>query len=271
MLLNYETVKLFGAEKLELGAFGAAIDGERGAGWNAAVVECWPLACSLRLWSLAPPCWRMGAQVACCRRLLPRCWLPVCSLPGARVPAAGLHLAPQHCSVGAGVCGPGTGCVGWGLQGGWVVGMCCAAGVPWHAYLQSCWLPSAIVPHSTPLSRPRPTPWSAGLVVCVRGVVAGQLSVGDVVLFLSLMTQLMAPLTYFSSYYRQASLGGGTCGVSVHAALWGRCVLHWSQHLGLLTNRGPQLSCAACPRPPHLLTDCTRHPRLHAPRRSRRA
>ena len=48
-------------------------------------------------------------------------------------------------------------------------------------------------------------------MVCVRGVVAGELSVGDVVLFLSLMTQLMAPLTYFSSYYRQASFGVGSC------------------------------------------------------------
>lgn len=44
-----------------------------------------------------------------------------------------------------------------------------------------------------------------GLVVCVRGIVAGQQTVGDVVLFLSLMAQLVAPLSFFGSYYRQVT------------------------------------------------------------------
>ena len=43
---------------------------------------------------------------------------------------------------------------------------------------------------------------AAGLVVCALGVGAGRLSVGDIVLFLSLMTQLYAPLNFFGSYYR---------------------------------------------------------------------
>lgn len=43
----------------------------------------------------------------------------------------------------------------------------------------------------------------AGLVVCVRGIVSGKLTVGDAVLFLSLMSQLVAPLSFFGSYYRQ--------------------------------------------------------------------
>jgi ABC-type multidrug transport system fused ATPase/permease subunit len=48
-----------------------------------------------------------------------------------------------------------------------------------------------------------------GLVVCVRGIVAGQLTVGDAVLFLSLMAQLVAPLSFFGSYYRQVMGGRG--------------------------------------------------------------
>lgn len=46
----------------------------------------------------------------------------------------------------------------------------------------------------------------AGCVVCVRGVVVGTLTVGDAVLFVTLMNQLYVPLTYFGSYYRQASV-----------------------------------------------------------------
>ncbi|PSC68384.1 ATP-binding cassette sub-family B member mitochondrial [Micractinium conductrix] len=46
-----------------------------------------------------------------------------------------------------------------------------------------------------------------GLVVCVRGIVKGALTVGDVVLFLSLMSQLVAPLAFFGSYYRQIQKG----------------------------------------------------------------
>ncbi|KAL4458403.1 hypothetical protein ABPG75_013268 [Micractinium tetrahymenae] len=46
-----------------------------------------------------------------------------------------------------------------------------------------------------------------GLVVCVRGIVSGTLTVGDAVLFLSLMNQLVAPLSFFGSYYRQIQKG----------------------------------------------------------------
>ncbi|KAL4854966.1 ATP-binding cassette sub-family B member 6 [Chlorella vulgaris] len=48
---------------------------------------------------------------------------------------------------------------------------------------------------------------AAGLVTCVRGIVAGQLTVGDAVLFLALMAQLVAPLSFFGSYYRQIQKG----------------------------------------------------------------
>lgn len=41
------------------------------------------------------------------------------------------------------------------------------------------------------------------MVVCIRGIVAGKLTVGDAVLFLTLMNQLYAPLSFFGSYYRQ--------------------------------------------------------------------
>lgn len=76
--------------------------------------------------------------------------------------------------------------------------------------------------------------------MCVRGVVAGELSVGDVVLFLSLMTQLMAPLTYFSSYYRQASFGvGSCCSTSGRSA----CCTGLLQHRGL----PPRLVCHGVP------------------------
>ncbi|CAL5222423.1 g4785 [Coccomyxa viridis] len=42
----------------------------------------------------------------------------------------------------------------------------------------------------------------AGLMVCVKGVADGKLTVGDAVLFITLMQQLYAPLNYFGSYYR---------------------------------------------------------------------
>jgi ATP-binding cassette subfamily B (MDR/TAP) protein 6 len=38
---------------------------------------------------------------------------------------------------------------------------------------------------------------ATGLMVCVRGIVDGPLTVGDAVLFLSLMNQLVAPLSFF--------------------------------------------------------------------------
>lgn len=46
---------------------------------------------------------------------------------------------------------------------------------------------------------------ATGAVVCVLGVARGTLTVGDAVLFITLMNQLYVPLTYFGSYYRQAS------------------------------------------------------------------
>ncbi|EFN54392.1 hypothetical protein CHLNCDRAFT_25066 [Chlorella variabilis] len=49
--------------------------------------------------------------------------------------------------------------------------------------------------------------WFVSLTVCVRGILAGKLSVGDAVLFLSLMNSLMAPLSFFGSYYRQVQKG----------------------------------------------------------------
>ena len=43
--------------------------------------------------------------------------------------------------------------------------------------------------------------------MCVRGVAAGSLTVGDAVLFVAMMQQLTVPLAFFGSYYRQASPG----------------------------------------------------------------
>jgi ATP-binding cassette subfamily B (MDR/TAP) protein 6 len=47
----------------------------------------------------------------------------------------------------------------------------------------------------------------SGLVVCVRGVADGTLTIGDTVLFITMINQLYVPLTYFGSYYRQVGLG----------------------------------------------------------------
>ncbi|KAL3160766.1 hypothetical protein ABBQ38_009179 [Trebouxia sp. C0009 RCD-2024] len=47
--------------------------------------------------------------------------------------------------------------------------------------------------------------WSGmigGLIVCTKGVADGELTVGDAVLFVTLMQQLYAPLNYFGTYYR---------------------------------------------------------------------
>jgi ABC-type transport system involved in Fe-S cluster assembly fused permease/ATPase subunit len=43
---------------------------------------------------------------------------------------------------------------------------------------------------------------TSGLLVCAGGVAIKQLTVGDAVLFLSLMAQLYGPLNWFGSYYR---------------------------------------------------------------------
>eukprot|EP00891_Asterochloris_glomerata_P000737 jgi/Astpho2/737/e_gw1.00015.6.1_t len=47
--------------------------------------------------------------------------------------------------------------------------------------------------------------WSgmfAGLIVCTKGVANGSLSVGDTVLFITILQQLYVPLNYFGTYYR---------------------------------------------------------------------
>ena len=46
------------------------------------------------------------------------------------------------------------------------------------------------------------TGMAAGMVVCTSGVADGSLTVGDAVLFVTLMQQLYAPLNFFGSYYR---------------------------------------------------------------------
>lgn len=52
---------------------------------------------------------------------------------------------------------------------------------------------------------------AAGLVVCVWGSSRGRVSVGDTVLFISMMQQLYVPLTFFGSYYRQVRLAPAAC------------------------------------------------------------
>lgn len=46
---------------------------------------------------------------------------------------------------------------------------------------------------------------AGGLIVCIWGCSRGTLTVGDTVLFITMMQQLYVPLTYFGSYYRQVS------------------------------------------------------------------
>jgi ATP-binding cassette, subfamily B (MDR/TAP), member 6 len=43
---------------------------------------------------------------------------------------------------------------------------------------------------------------AGGLAVCTAGVAAGRLTVGDAVLFVTMMQQLYQPLNYFGTYYR---------------------------------------------------------------------
>ncbi|GAX77428.1 hypothetical protein CEUSTIGMA_g4873.t1 [Chlamydomonas eustigma] len=43
----------------------------------------------------------------------------------------------------------------------------------------------------------------SGLIVCVLGVAKGTLTIGDTVLFVTMINQLYVPLTFFGSYYRQ--------------------------------------------------------------------
>ncbi len=46
------------------------------------------------------------------------------------------------------------------------------------------------------------TGMAAGMVVCTAGIADGSLTVGDAVLFVTLMQQLYAPLNFFGTYYR---------------------------------------------------------------------
>eukprot|EP00878_Enallax_costatus_P021099 GHUV01022330.1.p1 GENE.GHUV01022330.1~~GHUV01022330.1.p1 ORF type:complete len:415 (+),score=133.81 GHUV01022330.1:1421-2665(+) len=57
---------------------------------------------------------------------------------------------------------------------------------------------------------------AGGLIVCIWACSRGSLTVGDTVLFITMMQQLYVPLTYFGSYYRQVRhhRGGGS-------GLWG--------------------------------------------------
>lgn len=79
--------------------------------------------------------------------------------------------------------------------------------------------------------------------MCIRGIVAGQLTVGDAVLFLTLMNQLYAPLSFFGSYYRQ---------VGSHEA--GETALAWNfsrPWLGAVEQVGDPPGCT----PPKTLVD----------------
>lgn len=82
-------------------------------------------------------------------------------------------------------------------------------------------------PSLTPLPPPLPTPCScspphprsiqslimflgmgSGLLVCLAAVQRGDMTVGDTVLFMGLMTQLYQPLAFFGSNYRWVRMGG---------------------------------------------------------------
>jgi ABC-type transport system involved in Fe-S cluster assembly fused permease/ATPase subunit len=79
---------------------------------------------------------------------------------------------------------------------------------------------------------------ASGLVVCVWGVAEGSLTVGDTVLFVTMMQQLYVPLTYFGSYYRQVShaqwqVAAPVCleehGMCQHAAVrWGCSLMYFA-------------------------------------------
>jgi len=51
----------------------------------------------------------------------------------------------------------------------------------------------------------------AAALLGVQGVVEGTLTVGDAVLFITVMNQLYVPLTYFGSYYRQVRACACAC------------------------------------------------------------
>lgn len=48
----------------------------------------------------------------------------------------------------------------------------------------------------------------SGLLVCLAAVQRGDMTVGDTVLFMGLMTQLYQPLAFFGSNYRWVPMGG---------------------------------------------------------------
>jgi ABC-type transport system involved in Fe-S cluster assembly fused permease/ATPase subunit len=67
---------------------------------------------------------------------------------------------------------------------------------------------------------------AAGLVYCVWGSSRGRVSVGDTVLFISMMQQLYVPLTFFGSYYRQVRASTPASGNSQSARRIGWFVVH---------------------------------------------
>jgi ABC-type multidrug transport system fused ATPase/permease subunit len=84
---------------------------------------------------------------------------------------------------------------------------------------------------------------AAGLVYCVWGSSRGRVSVGDTVLFISMMQQLYVPLTFFGSYYRQVGVygrGGGE-GVTGWASIQRRLQLlaHGGARRHSLPREGP--------------------------------
>ena len=244
MLLNYETVKLFTNESYELAGYGRAIDafqvpraagcccgaggGERhAAASSAARLTCCllpprPSHLPLRTTRPTSTC-SWPASPCSTSRSRPWClWAWPWVRPWQPPPMP--HLRPALRLM---QCPP----------------VCAAAARP--------------SPH---LTAPLPPP-HAGLVVCVKSIVRGELTVGDAVLFLSLMSQLVAPLAFFGSYYRQVGWGGGgaagppqrrrrsACPPSSAVCWGGAC-----PRVLMLAHRHPLLlACLPSPALPHQL------------------
>lgn len=84
---------------------------------------------------------------------------------------------------------------------------------------------------------------AGGLIVCIWGCSRGTLTVGDTVLFITMMQQLYVPLTYFGSYYRQVGLVFLRCRMFLvenirlmFGVCWQRGIAAWS-HGGLGTQQ----------------------------------
>ena len=93
-------------------------------------------------------------------------------------------------------------------------------------------------------------------MVCVLGVADGSLTIGDTVLFVTMINQLYVPLTYFGSYYRQVrcSVVKGFSGESELRTGGGEGVV-WTVSNDCSTmvrGEGQQVPPTACsPSPPH--------------------